>query len=86
MATYTYYWPEWACLDARAVGLEGKPVPLFFGGHNADSDFSRFKIGPGDTAVAITVVDGELFLLASLVVREKATADDWLARDRKSVV
>lgn len=80
MATYTYYWPEWACLDARAVGLEGKPVPLFFGGHNADSDFSRFKIGPGDTAVAITVVDGELFLLASLVVREKATADHWLAR------
>lgn len=80
MATYTYYWPEWACLDARAVGLEGKPVPLLFGGHNTDSDFSRFKVGPGDTVVAITVIEGELFLLASLLVREKTTTVDWLAR------
>lgn len=78
MATYTYYWPEWACDDAKS--LEGHAFPVFFGGHNADSNFSRFKVAPGDTVIAVTVVDGALLLLASLEVTFKGLASEWLAK------
>lgn len=80
MSVYTMYWPEWACDDARSLELEGKKIPVFFGGHNADSDFNRFKVGPGDTVIAITCIDGDLYLLASLIVLSKTSADGWLAR------
>lgn len=58
----------------------GKPLPVFFGGQNADANFERFKVGPGDTVVAITVVDGALLLLASLDVTDKTDAASWLLK------
>lgn len=80
MATYTMYWPEWMCEAARGQGLDGQPVHLLWGGHNADSDFGRFKVGPGDTVVAVTSRDGVLYALASVHVTEKTSADAWLAK------
>ncbi len=79
MATYTYYWPQSACADARAAGLEGEALPVFFGGYNADSDFQRFKVGAGDTVIAISVDRGVLYLLASLRVEAKGLSGPWLA-------
>lgn len=80
MATYTMYWPEWMCEAARGQGLDGQPVHLLWGGHNADSDFGRFKVGPGDTVVPVTSRDGVLYALASVHVTEKTNADAWLER------
>lgn len=79
MATYTMYWPDWMCDRAREQGLEGQPLRLLWGGHNQDSRFSRFKVGPGDVVVPITAVDGVLFALGSLNVVEKTTAEPWVA-------
>jgi hypothetical protein len=78
VATYTAYWPEWVCATAIQQGLEGKPLSLLWGGHNADSSFSHSKVGPGDTVVPITCRDGVLHALASLDVLEKTTGDRWL--------
>ncbi|MEW5740536.1 MAG: hypothetical protein AB1938_16530 [Myxococcota bacterium] len=79
MATYTMYWPDWMCAAAREQGLDGQPLRLLWGGHNADSSFSRFKVGPGDTVVPVTSRDGVLYALAALDVTEKTDADAWLA-------
>lgn len=81
MATYTMFWPQWMCDRAREQGLEGKPLRLLWGGHNQDTRFSRFKVGPGDTVVPIASVDGVLHALASLHVVEKTSADAWLAKN-----
>ncbi len=78
MALYTMYWPEWMCAAAREQGLEGLGLHALWGGHDHDTSFSRFKVGPGDQVVPVTVVDGVLYALASLEVRQKTTGDAWL--------
>ena len=78
MATYTMYWPDWMCDRAREQGLEGRPLPLVWGGHNQDTRFSRFRIGPGDVLVPVTAKDGALYALASLAITQKTTGDAWL--------
>jgi hypothetical protein len=80
MALYTMYWPDWMCAAAREQGLEGLGLHAVWGGHNHETSFSKFKIGPGDVLVPITVVGGALHALASLEVREKTTGPIWLSK------
>ncbi len=78
MALYTMYWPDWMCSGARELGLDGKQLQELWGGHNQDSRFSRFKVGPGDRVVPITSIDGVVFALAMIVVKEKSTFHSWI--------
>lgn len=78
MALYTMYWPDWMCDRAREQGLEGHLLRLLWGGHNQDTRFSRFKVGPGDRVVPVTAIDGVLHALASVEVVEKTSAERWL--------
>lgn len=78
MALYTMYWPDWMCDRAREHGLEGQRLRVLWGGHNQDTRFSRFKVGPGDRVVPVTAIDGVLHALALIEVAQKTTADAWL--------
>lgn len=74
------YWPDWMCERAREQGLEGQRLRLLWGGHNQDTRFSRFKVGPGDRVVPVTSIDGVLYALACVEVATKTDADAWLPR------
>ncbi len=79
MALFTMYWPDWMCAAAREQGLEGQPLDIVWGGHNHDTDFTRFKVGAGDTLVPVTCVEGVVYALASVLVQAKGTGAQWLA-------
>lgn len=75
-ATYTMLWP--AYLVKELVGkVDGRPLRYVFGRGNAQTDFARSRIAPGDLLVPLHVSKGKVCPIARMRVSYKGTIEAW---------
>lgn len=79
-AMYTAPFADWRCAEASKLGLGGTPMRLLAGGWNQESDYLRYKFGPGDRIVLVSLDKGLVYITGAMTVVEKTTRDDWLRR------
>ena len=84
--SFTVYWPGWQCEEVHEAGLTGRPLTVFTGGWNQQSDFLRYRFQRGDSLVVITIAGGVLYVVGRMTVRFKGFRRDWIAQNAAASV
>jgi hypothetical protein len=79
-AAFTTLWTGQQCQRLVKSGLVGQRVALTFGGpHQSAPRFSRARVKPGDSVFPVRVANGQLHVLARLLVRAIHSAEVFVA-------
>lgn len=81
---YSLFLPQHETADL--VALEGQPLRALTGWGNHQSNFARYRVGEGDTVVAIYLEAGRVMLLARMVVRFKGRVREWNERNADAAI
>lgn len=73
---YTMLWPQHVVKTLIGV-VDGQPLRYALSRGNAQSDFKRFKIAPGDTLIPIHIDAGRICPIARMQIVYKGTAKAW---------
>lgn len=77
-ATYTMLWPQHVVKPLVGVA-DGKALRYALGRFNAQTDFARFRIAPGDVLIPVHLDKGRLCPIARMRVTYKGTVGEWRA-------
>lgn len=69
-------WPQHVVKKLIGV-VDGQPLRYVLSRGNAQTNFKRFKIGPGDTLIPIHIDAGRICPIARMNVVYKGTASAW---------
>jgi hypothetical protein len=73
--SYTVFWPNRRCRTLERYGLGGRLTVLFGGPHVSQPNFRRAGVKDGDHLYPVRVLDGRLYVLGRMRVRQLISLD-----------